>query len=126
MALDEGPEPRVREGRGARPGIMHRSVSAPHEQENSSIPSFKIDRARRGLIKAVALLTGSALAHLPARAEDTKPKAAMKKYSKEKVGYRDEPYLGRNCAKCVLYSGDGVCAIVDGQVSPDGWCTQWT
>jgi hypothetical protein len=89
--------------------------------------SIVFDRSRRGLIKALALLTGGALGdRLPVRAEDSKPKAVMKKYSKEKVGYRDEPYLGRNCARCVLYSGDGVCAIVEGQVSPDGWCTQWT
>ena len=50
----------------------------------------------------------------------------MKKYTKERVGYRDQPYEGRTCAKCVLYAGDGKCAIVEGQVSPDGWCMQWT
>ena len=49
-----------------------------------------------------------------------------KKYSKERVGYRDEPYQGRTCAKCVLYAGHGECAIVEGEVSPNGWCVQWT
>jgi hypothetical protein len=49
-----------------------------------------------------------------------------KKYSKERVGYRDEPYAGRTCAKCVLYAGHGECAIVEGEVSPQGWCLQWT
>jgi len=79
------------------------------------------------LLRAVALLGSATLGTaLQARAQDAKPKAVLKKYSKERVGYRDEPYLGRTCAKCVLYAGDGTCAIVEGQVSPDGWCTQWT
>ena len=89
--------------------------------------SNSFDRSRRALLKALALLSGAGCAAArEAGAQDSKPKAVLKKYSKERVGYRDEPYLGRNCAKCVLYAGDGVCAILDEQVSPDGWCTQWT
>jgi High potential iron-sulfur protein len=88
--------------------------------------SFSFSVSRRGWLRAIGALGGLALGTaLDARAEDSKSKAAGKKYTKERVGYRDEPYLGRTCAKCVLYSGDGNCAIVDGQVSPDGWCTQW-
>lgn len=86
--------------------------------------SISFRRSRRGLLKAAAALV--AALGLDAAAQDAKPKAVLKKYSKERVGYRDEPYLGRTCAKCVLYAGDGNCAIVDGQVSADGWCTQWT
>ncbi|HZR04048.1 MAG TPA: high-potential iron-sulfur protein [Burkholderiales bacterium] len=52
--------------------------------------------------------------------------AGRKKYAKERVGYRDEPYQGRTCATCVLYVGHGECAIVEGAISPQGWCTQWT
>lgn len=51
---------------------------------------------------------------------------ARKKYTKERVGYRDEPYKERTCAKCVLYVGHGECAIVEGEVKAEGWCTQWT
>ena len=32
---------------------------------------------------------------------------------------------GSSCAKCLLYFGDGQCAIIEGEVSPDGWCNQW-
>jgi len=95
--------------------------------------SISFRRSRRGLLKAAAALVAAfgldaaaQDAGKPAAPDANKPKAAMKKYSKERVGYRDEPYLGRTCGKCVLYAGDGNCAIVDGQVSPDGWCTQWT
>jgi len=59
-------------------------------------------------------------------AAQQKPKATLKKRSKEAVGYRDEPYEGRSCAKCVLYAGHGECVLVEGEVSPNGWCVQWT
>jgi hypothetical protein len=92
--------------------------------------SISFRRSRRSLLRAVALLGGAVLGTtLEAVAQDKpkpKPKAVMKKYTKERVGYRDEPYEGRTCGKCVLYAGDGNCAIVEGQVSSNGWCTQWT
>jgi hypothetical protein len=89
--------------------------------------SISFRRSRRSLLRVVALLGGAVLGSaLEAGAQDAKPKAVMKKYSKERVGYRDQPYEGRTCAKCVLYAGDGNCAIVEGQVSPEGWCMQWT
>jgi high potential iron-sulfur protein len=75
---------------------------------------------RRRFLAASAALCGA----LSGAAGAAQP-APLKKYSKERVGYRDEPYQGRTCAKCVLYAGNGECAIVEGQVSPDGWCLQW-
>ena len=88
--------------------------------------SISFRRSRRRLLRAVGALSGAALGGvLEASAQDGKPKAVMKKYTKEKVGYKDEPYLGRTCSKCVLYVGTGECAIVEGQVSPEGWCLQW-
>jgi hypothetical protein len=81
--------------------------------------------ARRRALLLLGIASASSLAALSAAAQD-KPKAQMRKYSKERVGYRDEPYQGRTCAKCVLYAGDGECAIVEGKVSADGWCLQWT
>ena len=83
--------------------------------------SFNPSR-RRILLTLTA--AGGALTTAAASAQTSKP--TSKKYSKERVGYRDEPYQGRTCAKCVLYAGDGNCAIVEGTVSQDGWCTQWT
>ena len=49
-----------------------------------------------------------------------------KKYTKERVGYRDERTMGAPVPCAMLYAGDGDCAIVEGIVSRNGWCTQWT
>jgi TctA family transporter len=80
---------------------------------------FKRSR-RRWLRAAVA---AGMVAVLPAAGAERK---AKKKYSKERVGYRDEPYQGRSCGQCILYAGHGECAIVEGEVSVTGWCVQWT
>jgi high potential iron-sulfur protein len=81
--------------------------------------------SRRRVLKAAVTVAGAALI---ARAPNStaQPKATLKKRTKEAVGYRDEPYQGRTCAKCVLYAGNGECVLVEGEVSPNGWCLQWT
>jgi len=90
----------------------------------------RFDPIRRVLLGVLAGIGGAAaLSRSPtavAQQPADKPKAKLKKYAKERVGYRDEPYQGRTCAKCVLYVGSGECAIVEGEVSPNGWCLQWT
>lgn len=77
---------------------------------------------RRKWLRGALALTAASAVGSPERCA----LAQMKKYTKEQVGYRGEPYLGRTCAKCVLYVGHGECAIVLGEVSANGWCVQWT
>ena len=77
--------------------------------------------ARRTLLKAAVACAGVAMA--PAVAQQKKP--GMRIRTREEVGYRDEPYLGRTCSRCVLYQGDGKCVILTELVNPNGWCTQW-
>ncbi|HVY04496.1 MAG TPA: high-potential iron-sulfur protein [Burkholderiales bacterium] len=76
---------------------------------------------RRRLLRflGAAACAGSVL---PATAQQ---KPGLRIRTREEVGYRDEPYLGRMCAKCVLYQGDGKCVILSDPVNPNGWCTQW-
>jgi hypothetical protein len=83
--------------------------------------------SRRVLLKTAALY--GIISALPALGEDQpasqKPQLQLQKRSKESVKYQDIPYLGRSCAKCMLYTGEGRCALIEGTVSPDGWCNQW-
>lgn len=81
---------------------------------------------RRALKGAASIGAAAVLVCALESAAQQKPKAGLKKRSKEAVGYRDEPLEGRSCAKCVLYVGHGECVIVEGEVSPNGWCVQWT
>ena len=76
--------------------------------------------ARRRLLAGALACAGAAMA--PAVAGQ---KPGLRIRTREEVGYRDEPYLGRTCSKCVLYQGDGKCIILSEPVNPDGWCSQW-
>ena len=52
------------------------------------------------------------------------------KVSKADVFYRDAPEEGKSYAACRLFtpgeSGTGTCAVVEGSVSPNGWCTAFS
>jgi hypothetical protein len=68
------------------------------------------------MIAGVAVCT---LASTPLR-------AIAGKASKRDFSYQDHPKDGKRCADCRLFSrvndDKGVCALVDGDVSPGGWC----
>jgi hypothetical protein len=84
---------------------------------------------RRVFLMRLAVAAGSAAFGAGAAAQERGPdgryKPDFKKRTREEVQYQNEPYLGRTCARCVLYQGDGVCVILADAVSPQGWCNQW-
>jgi len=83
--------------------------------------------SRRALLKGAAVLAATVTV-APLAAQKNRKKTqqpSMRIRTREEVGYRDEPYLGRTCSRCVLYAGDGKCVILSEPVSPEGWCTQW-
>lgn len=82
----------------------------------------KTSLARRRFLFATA---GVACAAAASAGAQNKPAPGLRKRTREEVRYQNEPYIGRTCSRCVLYQGDGVCVILDGAVSPEGWCTQW-
>jgi hypothetical protein len=52
--------------------------------------------------------------------------AASRKMTKEKAGYLDEAEDGLICAACSLFEEPTYCAIVEGDVSPNGTCKYFT
>ena len=46
------------------------------------------------------------------------------KLTKDKIKYQDTPNFGRKCADCLHFiAKTNECKIVEGSISPDGWCT---
>jgi hypothetical protein len=77
---------------------------------------------REGLVWAGQWLGDSALVSvfgMPMR-------VSAAKVDKHEFFYQDKPKEGKSCSLCRLYSvndlGKGQCAVVDGDVSPSGWC----
>ena len=41
------------------------------------------------------------------------------------VAYQASPKDGRQCDGCLLFQAPDACQVVDGKVSPTGWCELW-
>lgn len=69
---------------------------------------------RRVLQGGLAVLAGTAVAVQRA--------AAQEKLAQNIVQYQETPNEGHKCADCVNFVEPAACKIVDGKISPNGWC----
>ncbi len=84
--------------------------------------------SRRGFLKGSALLASIAVVTatgvMTREAVAGVPKAAMQ--------YQDTPKDGKDCSKCIQFipgasaKADGKCKIVDGAISPHGYCNAFS
>ncbi|MEJ2697925.1 MAG: high-potential iron-sulfur protein [Candidatus Sulfobium sp.] len=87
-------------------------------------PDKKI--SRRTLLKGAAAVTGVALTS----AFTGKARAA--KASKAAMKYQDKPNGDQQCDDCMFFipgktpKANGTCQVVEGSISPHGWCTAFT
>lgn len=57
--------------------------------------------------------------------------AAEAKGSQAQFKYQKTPNGGHRCSQCSFFipgssaTANGTCKIVDGAISPNGWCTAW-
>ncbi len=74
---------------------------------------------RRSLLKRAALLLGAAAIPVGkhAVAAGKAPQAAVK--------YQDKPQGDQQCDNCIHFEAPSACKIVEGTVSPKGWCAVW-
>ncbi len=54
------------------------------------------------------------------------PVAAAPKLSQRVVAYQDHPDGDKRCDKCAHFQPPNVCKIVDGTISPQGYCRFFT
>ena len=88
----------------------------------SAIEIFRRGQAsRRGLLRGAVLATGGVV--LAAVAVGVAGEAvAATKMSQKAAGYRNKP-LGRSqCDGCALWQPPAACKMVEGAISPTGWC----
>ena len=48
--------------------------------------------------------------------------AAQEKLAQNLVQYQDTPKDGAKCSACVNFEKPNGCKIVEGKISPEGWC----
>jgi hypothetical protein len=47
---------------------------------------------------------------------------AVAKMAQKAAGYQTTAKNGQSCANCALFKAPSSCTLVDGTISPDGWC----
>jgi hypothetical protein len=50
------------------------------------------------------------------------PAPALRKMSQADAEYQDRPKSGLTCAACSLFRRPRSCEVVEGDISPNGWC----
>jgi hypothetical protein len=78
--------------------------------------------SRRSMLRAVALLAG---ATLTPSIFSTGNAVAQQKVSKESVKYQDKPNGDKQCSNCLNFLPNNNCKVVEGTVSPQGYCIAW-
>lgn len=48
--------------------------------------------------------------------------APKKKFTQQQAHYQPVPKSGQRCQNCALWQSPTSCQVVEGQVSPAGWC----
>jgi hypothetical protein len=69
----------------------------------------------------MALLAGGTLA---AGVVHIRP-AHAQKASKADAKYQDTPKDGQKCSACVYFQAPASCGVVEGKISPEGWCAMY-
>jgi hypothetical protein len=76
--------------------------------------------SRRDLLTQALLLGGAACAGVFAARD-----ARAQKVSKEAMKYQDKPNGEQKCSNCMQFEPPGSCKVVDGAISPNGYCIAW-
>jgi hypothetical protein len=50
---------------------------------------------------------------------------ASAKMAQKSVEYQDTPKGDQQCSNCSLFQEPNACTLVDGEISPAGWCKFW-
>jgi hypothetical protein len=75
--------------------------------------------SRRALLRSVAVAAAGAAA---VGAGISKPAEAQAKAPQNLVGYQDSPHGTQECDNCAQFAPPSSCKVVDGTISPKGWC----
>lgn len=89
------------------------------------IPSRRIV-LRGALAVGCSLFMPLALFSSPASSANAAAPATSKKIPKTNAQYQAQPKGEKKCSNCANFIAESkTCKLVDGQISPDGWCSLW-
>jgi len=89
---------------------------------------------RRTILRGTLLAAGCVLCAPVLRAAESSSGTAQKpdiapggKISKAQANYQNQPKGAQQCGTCTNFDAEfSTCRVVEGKVSPNGWCQLWT
>ena len=70
--------------------------------------------------------TSSVPVSAPATSANSAAPAATRKVPQANVQYQTQPKGEQKCGRCMHFIAESnTCMLVDGQISPEGWCSLW-
>jgi anaerobic selenocysteine-containing dehydrogenase len=75
--------------------------------------------SRRDFLNIAAVGGGALMAFA---LTDSASAGPPKKFSQQQAKYQSIPKSGQRCQNCALWQAPTACQVVEGQVSPAGWC----
>lgn len=112
---------------------VQKAASRPGGAMNEEIPSRRVVLRGAlavgcGLCLPIAF-SGCKKAETPAGAPgssaDKATQATANKVSQASVQYQTQPKGEQKCSTCANFIAPNSCKLVDGQISPEGWCNLW-
>jgi High potential iron-sulfur protein len=88
------------------------------DMTTTSRTSLRAMSRRTILVQSAGCAAGAAGLLLPL-------KEAVAKMSQKSVAYQDSPKDDQKCSNCSLFLEPNACTLIDGDVSPQGWCKFW-
>jgi hypothetical protein len=73
---------------------------------------------RTTLLRGAACAAGAIVSLLPLR-------EAAAKMAQASVAYQTTPKGDQQCSNCSLFQPPSACTLVDGAITPSGWCKFW-
>ena len=84
------------------------------------------ESSRRAFIKTMGVVAAAATCvRATGEAQEYKPQE-QKKLTQAAARYQDHPKGNENCGTCPYFIFPKSCAVVEGEISPSGWCPIFT
>jgi hypothetical protein len=93
-------------------------LTTPTKRDNVKRDNRQPASSRRQLIFGMVVGAGVAGATILAPRS-----AAAAKLSQSDTGYQNHPNGAQRCDTCANWQAPGSCKLVNGTISPSGWCT---
>ncbi|HVA15856.1 MAG TPA: hypothetical protein VNF99_21605 [Stellaceae bacterium] len=80
------------------------------------------DLSRRSMIRKIAFTAGGGAILATGIGNIRMAEAQAAKASQKAVGYQATPHGAQQCDNCRQFIAPSSCKVVDGEISPTGWC----